>query len=83
MMKLLLKQCIMNFLKKRLFKNYEKMLKLLIEVEEATDRFNELYSEERIYDSQEYLIYKDTLNMLSIDPDRKDTTPQQEKVTSK
>lgn len=57
-------------IKKKLFKLYLEEIKKLNNIESITERYDRLYPEDRIYDSQEYLNYHDSLNELSIDKDR-------------
>ena len=57
-------------MKKLIFKSYIAAIKIIEKIEKVTYTYNELHPKERIYDSQEYLNFKDKLNLYSIDPDR-------------
>ena len=65
-----IKEKIKQKTKKKLFKLFIAEIAELNKIEQLIENYDNLYPEDRIYDSQEYLNYKDNLNLLSIDVDR-------------
>jgi len=65
-----IKEKIKQKTRKKLFKLFLTEIAELNKIEQLIENYNNLYSEDRIYDTQEYINYKDNLNLLSIDIDR-------------